>query len=239
MPRLRSRAALCACALLFAPVLTGCGAGQSVQTIVAHKIADALPGAIGPAAHYDVQVSGDALSLARGRARHIHIVGQDVQMTPTVVLDTLTLDAEDVSFNAQLKRVDTIKNTSFAATMSSPHLNAYLAQARPDLGVTFGENDLGTTLPVSAGPIHTTVTVFGTLAPTVPGANTIDFIADRARLGRLPVPAFAVNAALESINPVLDLSRVRVPIAVQSVTVEGGMLTLRGTAQVENLSQGP
>jgi len=66
----------------------GCGA-SSPQTIAAHKISDALPRVLGPARHYDVKVGGDALALARGRARSVHVHGQDVQLTPTLTVDTL------------------------------------------------------------------------------------------------------------------------------------------------------
>lgn len=226
-----------ALALPMSLLIAGCGVGQSAQTIVAHKIADALPQAIGPASHYDVQVSGDALGLARGRARGVQIVGQDVRMTPAVTLDVLTLSARDIVFDAKSRQVQSIGSASFAASLGQAHLTEYLLQARPNLSVTLGANDLQAALPVAVGPIHATVAVRGTLVPTTPGASTLDFVADRARLGILPVPAFAVNAALEAVNPILDLSRVKVPIGVQSADVVGGQLTIKGTAQLDALSR--
>ena len=228
-----------ALALSAAGGLTGCGVGQSPQSIVAHKIADALPRVLGPAAHYDVQVTGGVLGLAQGRAKHVHITGQDVRVTPTVTLDTLTLDADDISFNEQTHTVQKVGKTVFAAALGQAHLSAYLAQARPNLQVTLLENSLQAALPIHFGPLQTVVTVRGTLAPTEMGSDTVGFIADRARLGVLPVPAFAVNAALEAVNPVLDLSQVKVPIAVQSADVEQGLLTLRGTAQIDSIGHAP
>ncbi len=217
---------------------TGCGVGRSAQTIVAHKIADALPQALGPAAHYDVQVSGDALGLARGRARGVLIQGQDVQMTPAVTLDALTLNARDIVFDAKSRQVQSIGSASFAASLGQAHLTEYLLRVRPNLSVTLGADDMTATLPVAFGPVHTTVAVRGTLTPTTPGASTLDFVADRGRLGVLPVPAFAVNAALAAVNPILDLSRVKAPVGVQSADVVGGLLTIRGTAQLDALSHG-
>ncbi len=217
----------------------GCGVGQSPQTIVAHKIADALPQAIGPASHYDVQVSGDALGLARGRARGVLIRGQDVRLTPAVTLDALTLNTRDIVFDAKSRQVQSIGSALFAASMGQAHLTEYLLQVRPDLSVTLGASDLQATLPVAVGPVHTTVSVRGTLVPAAPGASALDFVADRARVGLLPVPAFAVNAALAAVNPVLDLSRAKVPIGVQSADVESGQLTIRGTAQLDALSHTP
>ena len=110
--------------------LAGCGA-SSPQTIAAHKIADALPRAIGPAAHYDVRVEGDSLALTRGRARRVVITGQDVQVSPRVVLDGLTLDAQDVSFDTGQRRLERVGQTAFTATVGQAHLNQYLSQSRP------------------------------------------------------------------------------------------------------------
>lgn len=217
-------------------LLAGCGVGQSVQTIVAHKIADTLPRTIGPASHYDVQVSGSALGLARGRAQGVRIQGQDVQMASAVTLDALTLNAQDIAFDAKTRQVQHIGSASFTASMGQAHLTEYLLQARPGLIVVLGASDLQATLPVSVGPVHTTVAVRGILVPSAPGASTLDFVADKARLGFLPVPAFAVNAALEAVNPILDLSRVKVPVGVQSALVKNGTVTIRGTAQLDALS---
>ncbi len=218
---------LCAAACL---LVAGCGS-LAPQTVAARKIAEALPQAIGPAARYDVTVDGDPFALARGRARHVHINGQDVQITPAVTLDALTLDADDVSFDTQAHRVSHVGQVTFNAAIGQAHLNSYLAQRRPDVTVTLEQTDLQARLPVAAGPLHTIIGVAGTLTPSEPGASTLDFVADRARLGFLPVPAFVVNATLSELNPLVDLSTVRVPLALQSAQVAQGRLVLRGTAQ--------
>lgn len=68
-----------------------------MQETAAHKIADVLPSMLGPAAHHDVQVEGDPFALSRGRARAVHIQGQNVQIAPGITLDTLDAEARDVS----------------------------------------------------------------------------------------------------------------------------------------------
>lgn len=226
-----------ASALLLFPVLllTGCSS-LSPQTVAAHKIADALPQTLGPARHYDVQVDGDTLALTRGRARQVRIQGEDVQVAPGAVLDTLDLTAQDVSFDTQTRRLDHVGAVVFAGTMGQAHLSDYLARCRPDLTVTLRQDDVEARLPVAAGPLHTTATVYGNLTPTAPGASTLDFAADRARLSFLPVPAFLVNRALDERNPVVDLSNLRIPVALQSADVENGALVLRGTADLDALT---
>ncbi len=230
----------CAPAPLFsaavaALLLAGCGS-LSPQTVAAHKIADALPQTLGPARHYDVQVEGDSFALARGRARRVRIHGDDVQLSSEVTLDTLDIAAQDISFDTQAKRLEHIGTVAFAGTMAQAHLAAYLAQRRPDFTVTLRENDVEARLPVNVGPLHTTATVYGNLTPTTPDASTLDFVADRARLSFLPVPAFLVNQAVGTLNPVVDLSGFKMPVALQSADVEQGTLVLRGTADLDALT---
>lgn len=108
--------------------LAGC---QSAQTTAAHKIADALPRSIGPAAHYDVQVEGDTLALTRGRARRIHVVGQEVQVAPDTTLDVLDIDAHDVSFDTDAKKINKVGRAAFRGTVGQQNLTEYLAHRRP------------------------------------------------------------------------------------------------------------
>lgn len=216
--------------------VTGC-ASLSPQRLAAHKIADALPGVIGPARHYEVQVSGDAMALTRGRARSIHVAGRDVQVAPDATLDTVDLVAQDVSFDTKSRRLDHVGHVDFVGTLGQEHLDAYLAASNthPGLAVTLGRNDLQVRLPVDAGPIHTHVTVVGQAAPA-DGGSAVDFIADRAHLSILPVPVFLVNEALKRVNPVIDLSHFKVPLALQSTRVENHALVLRGTADLDALT---
>jgi hypothetical protein len=217
--------------------LTGCGS-LSPQTVAARKIGDALPQVIGPARHYAVQVEGNSFALSRGRARRIHVTGQDVQITPTATLDTLDITAQDVSFDTKAKRLDHVGRAEFTGTLGQEHLNSYLAQSgiHPGLAVTLRQSDLEVRLPISAGPIHTSVTVYGQAAPSTQGGSTINFVADRARVSILPVPVFLVNQALDQINPVVDLSHFKMPIALQSAVVQNQTLILQGTADLNSLT---
>lgn len=191
---------------------------------------------LGPARHYDVQVEGDTFALTRGRARRVKVHGEDVHLAPAETLDTLDFAAEDVSFDMQARRLQHIGRAEFTGTIRQGHLDQYLAQNRPELVVTLRSGDVEARLPIVAGPLRTTATVSGSLTPTAPGANTLNFVADRARLSFLPVPAFLVNRALEVVNPVVDLSQAKVPIALQSVDVVNEVVVLHGTADLDRLT---
>ena len=222
--------------LLAASLLSGCG--HPVQETAAHKIADALPSVLGPAAHYDVQVNGDPFALSRGRAKAVHIQGQEVQIAPSITLDTLDADAHDVSFSRETRRLDHIGETDFTATMSQEHLASYLARTKPRLPglvVTLGDSDVQAQVPVTFLGLRTTVSLTGALSPDADAPGTLDFVTDSAHLSIVPLPASLVNLALNLLNPLIDLSQLRVPLTVAHVRVVHTRLTLDGTADLNGL----
>ena len=224
--------------LLLGVGIIACGCGHPVQETAAHKIADVLPSVIGPAAHYDVQVDGDLLALARGRARAVHIQGQEVQIAPNLTLDTLQADARDVSFNQETRSLENIGSTSFTATLGQTNLSAYLAQTKlllPGLVVALGDSDVQVRVPVVLLGIQTTAALTGTLIPSTSEAGKLDFQTDSAHLGIVPLPSALVNLALGQINPLVDLTHLRVPLNVTRVGVIQSRLSIDGAADLNGL----
>ncbi len=214
------------------------GCGHPVQETAAHKIADTLPSVLGPAAHYDVQVDGDPFALSRGRARAVHIQGQDVSIAPGITLDTLNADARDVSFSRETRRLEHIGATDFTAALGQEHLTAYLARTKPllpNLVVTLGESSVQARVPVTFLGLQTTAALTGTLAPSTSQAGKLDFVTDGAHLGPVPLPAALVNLALNQLNPLVDLTHLRVPLTVVHVSVVHSRLTLDGSADLNGL----
>lgn len=235
--RRTSNIALAVAALLGVWGLSGGCGRRPVQTTAAHKIADALPQILGPAAHYDVQVEGDPMALSRGRARKVHIDGVDVQLTPRATIDALHLDAQDLSFDMAARRLEHVGRVDFTGTMSQAHLTQYLAQARtdvPGLTVTLRQSDVEARVPVSFLGLHTTAALSGTLQPSETAANKLDFVTRGAQVGVVPLPAGLVRFAINEINPLIDLSGVRVPISVTRVDVVNEQIVVRGTAQLKD-----
>ena len=233
-PRTFSRLA----ALAAGAALWGCG--HPVQETAAHKIADALPSVLGPAAHYDVQVDGDPFALARGRARGVHIQGLDVQVSPKITLDTLNADAEDISFDTKTRRLSHVGVTRFTATMDQAHLTAYLAQSKPllpGLVVTLQDSDVEARVPVTFLGLHTTAALAGTFAPNADDPSRLDFVTRGAQIGVVPLPAGLVRLAVDTLNPVISLTGLKAPLTITGSGVEHGRLVLQGTADLNGLVQ--
>ena len=122
--------------------------------------------------------------------------------------------------------------------MGQDNLSRYLAQSKPllpGLVVTLLPNTLEAQVPVSALGLQTTAELSGTLRPDASDPSKLDFVADQAQIGRVPVPASLVNIALDTVNPLLDLSSFKAPLAVTDTKVQNSRLTLTGTANLSGL----
>ncbi len=220
-----------------AVALTGCG--HPVQETAAHKIADALPSLLGPAAHYDVQVDGDPFALSRGRAHAVHIQGQTVQLSQALTLDTLTVDVGDISFSQETRRLDHVGRADFTAALSQEHLTAYLAHSKPllpGLVVALRPDDVQARVPVKFLGLETTAALSGTFKPDAAEPSKLDFVTDGAQVGILPLPAGLVNLAVDQLNPVLSLSGLKAPLSITGVRIVNSQLTLQGTADLSGLT---
>ena len=62
-------------------------------------------------------------------------------------------------------------------------------------------------------------------------------MADAASLGVVSIPAGLVNYALDEINPVFDLSHIRVPLTLTRADVVNSQIVLQGTANLNNFRE--
>ena len=123
--------------LTISVTLTGCGIG-SPSRIAAEKIANGLPGIVGPAAHYDVTVDGDSGAIMRGRAKRVRIEGTDVQVSPELTMSHISLDARDLEFNMDSHTLERAGPITFTGLISQENVTDYLSKTRPDVTVVNG-----------------------------------------------------------------------------------------------------
>jgi len=221
-------ATTCAIAACFS---TGCGP-NSPHTMAAHKIADALPDVIGPAKHYDVSVEGDPLAIARGHARRVKIDGKDVLLAPSLTMNELHVDADDLALNTKTRQVEHAGHVEFTGVVGQIHLDQYIAHRTPvikGLAVQIRWTDLEATIPVSAVGINTTVRIDGTLTPSRFGPDKLDFVPSGGDVGIVPVPKRLMELAVDRLNPVMDLSTLKFPVTLESAKAMNGRLYVTGS----------
>ena len=237
---LRMRRLMVMALLTGAALICGC---RSPRAEAERRIAERLPAMIGPADTYDVQVDGSLLALARGHAHAVHVRGANVRMTNGIVVDELRLDAAQADFDLQKSQIKKIGRIAFSARLTQPHLSDYLAKrpaAVDGLTVWLRPSEVEADVPVTAAGLKTTVVLYGTLAPKRPDAHAIDFVLSRAKIGKVPLPARLIDLAVQRVNPVVDLSSLKFPVALERTDVVRGDLILTGTTRLpeqQNLTE--
>ncbi len=219
-------------------LLAGCG--RNVEQVAERQINGLLPTLVGPADKYATRVRGRPDALLRGRMRSVHIEGEGVGMAGELTLDTLILDLTGVSVDMNAKRLSGIESITFSATLGEENLNRYVRSRRPDIfGLQVALGRSGATVsarPEIFGGISAPIAVEGVMRPR-PGGSLLDFIPAGARVSVVPVPAPALRYLADRLNPVVDLSTLRVPVRVERAEIRQGALLLSGTVDPAALLQ--
>jgi len=162
----------------------------------------------------------------------VRIHGKDVELAPSLTVNKLDVDAHDVSFDKEARKVENASHVDVTATVGQLHLDQYLVAKKPEitgLAVQIRWADLEASVPVSAFGMTTTVRVDGSLAPSASGPDKLDFIPSGADIGPVPIPHKLIDIAMNRINPVLDLSTMKFPVNLSSAKAVNGMLVVEGT----------
>jgi hypothetical protein len=213
-------------------LITGCSTNL-IRSKIEEGIAKALPNYIGPAKDYKVRANGSTKSMINGFIEHLHIEGKEVEIEPGFVVSKMTVDMDEVSYEPTTRKLTAVKNTVFEAIVSEASLNNLIEKDHPnsDLKIELYQNKVVAKLSPSLLGVDIPISVTGRLE--VVEYNKINFVADKASVVRLPVPAFAVNKVLSQMNPVFDLQNLRFPVKLRGLTIGNGWISIKGTAQVK------
>ena len=215
---------------ILATVLGGC-AGGLIRSEVAKGVRHALPDYIGPAKSYSVTVHGDSAAILKGKIESLEIQGEDVQVDPKLLVGRLLVEMNGVRCDVKTRALKSVEHAVVDALISEEAVNAYIRETHGDASLTVKlepKKIVVLFIPKVVG-IGVPISVSGT--PAIVGGDKINFQADSASLGRLPVPAPVVNKALEAVNPVLDLSAMRFPVTLREIVIEKGAVRVKGNAK--------
>jgi hypothetical protein len=217
-----------------------------VERVAENKINALLPEYVGPADRYASRVRGSPGAIARGRMKSVHVDGVNVRLSEELTADHLALDLVEVDVDTRSRRLSRIGSVAFAAALGEENLNRYVRARRPDIA------GLRVTLPpaaaggssVAQATVYARPEIFGVAAAPIavdgritprPGGDQLDFVPGSARVSVVPVPAPALRFLAERLNPVVDLTTLRIPVRVERTELRDGKLVLTGRVDPEDL----
>ena len=215
---------------IIAILIGGC-AGAVVRPTVEDAIKRSLPDYIGPAKHYDVKTSGSATEILGGKLDSLRIEGEEVQVDPELTITKLLIEMKDVRVDTGTRAMKSVGSTAIRATISEAAVNKYIVARRgsSDLSVKLERGKIEVLFTPRVGGIGVPLSVTGKLAIT--GGDKVNFEADAASMGRIPVSAYVINRALAAVNPVIDLSTMKFPVTLERITLRSGAADVVGSAK--------
>ena len=215
---------------LLAIFAAGC-AGAIVRPTVNDAIRKALPNYIGPAKNYDVKTSGSATEMLGGKLDRLIIEGEDVQVDPNLTISKLFVELKDVRVDTKTRAMKHVGSTAIRATISEAAVNKYIAVSRgsSNLTVRIEPDKINVAFTPTVAGVGVPLNVTGTLSIT--GGDKVNFEADEASVGRLPVSAYVVNKGLSMVNPVIDLSTMKFPVTIERIALKKGKAEVSGSAK--------
>lgn len=213
------------------------GCDTLVNDQVGSGIKTNLVKVIGPADSWDVKVTGNPGTILKGRIPGVDIHGANVQAAPSLTLQSLDIDANNIHFNTRSHDVSSIDSLRFGGVMNQSQLDSYLkasASSLPghpkDLKIELRQNDLKVSFKYNVAKIGVPVTVDGALAISAKGDDKIDFIPSKASVAKAPIPKKLLDLAVKKINPVVDLATMPFPLHLSEIKIDNSQIFIAGFA---------
>lgn len=211
-------------------ILGRSGKGDSLG-LVESILEREMPRHVGPAKRYEVRLGRTGNDLARGKLSSVDISGFDVRTQDGLVIPEMDMHLEGVKLGLSARKLESVSKSLFSASLGEAAVSRYVSKRAGarlrDVKVAFRNNEI----QVSGTP---ELLGFGMKsevrgAPVLSGGDAVDFRASRVSVLGLKLPRFAVDTLEERINPVVDLSGLKLPVKITELRVRGNRLVADGS----------
>jgi LmeA-like phospholipid-binding len=225
--------------LIIGSLASGCST-RFVRSHAERRIAHKLEDLIGPADEYKVRVrhTRDA-EIVVGRLRRIEIDGWNVRAGGQLALESLHLELNDLRYHAPPNEALTVGESLLVIHLTEAALNDYLRRQHPKSPTEVAFHDGTVTLKGTMrllGGVLTPVETSGRLE--IAEGSRIEYHADTVHFPAETAPDAGAEYIEKSLNPLLDVTRLNLPIRLNGIEVEPGRLVVRGTATLPPSAKG-
>ena len=189
-----------------------------------------LPRHVGPAQRYEVRLGRSGNDLRRGFLSQVDVTGFDVRTDDGLVIPKMEMKLEGVRVGLGSRTLEGVGKSLFSASLGEEAVSSFVTRRAGvnvrDVRVGFRSGEI----QVKGTP---EVLGFGLPSevrgkPVVTRGDTIDFRAGRVSVLGLGLPRIAVDRLEDRINPVVDLSGLKLPVRITEIRVVGDRLVADG-----------
>ena len=187
---------------------------------------DALARVVGPAASYEVSVSG--ASLDGQRFEHVSVVGHRIARPNTPVLDRLALELHGVVVDREHRTLAAVADSRAELQLRADDLATFLRRWLADPVVVLATPDR---IGIVGAPRLGGIAVLGSEGAEFEGrlagaGSQLHLSIDRLRIGHASAPSFARALLETALDPVFDLAAYPLPAQIDAVAVADGTLRI-------------
>jgi hypothetical protein len=215
----------------------GKGGGDGLDGLaLAERILEReLPKRIAPARRWQVKLDRKGSDLLGGRLSKVQGTGTDVETDDGPLIPDMGLNLEGVKLALGSRTIQSVSKNDFTAGLGGAAVTSFIrkrAGARVrDVSVAFRDGQLAVKGTPELLGFGLPSEVAG--KPVLTGDDAIDFNANRVSVLGFRVPRFAVEQLEKKVNPVVDLSGLKLPVKITDIGIRGERLTAQGRLSFE------
>lgn len=189
-----------------------------------------LPRQVGPASRYDVRIDRAGTDLLRGRLSRVDVTGLDVRTSDGLVIPKMDLTLRDVRLGLGSRKLESVSKGDFALGLGEEVVTRYVQKRGGpkvrDAKVRFSNGQIAVKATPELFGVGLPSEVEG--KPVLTGGDAINFRASKLSVLGVRIPQLAVDALEREINPVVDLSGLKLPVKITDFSVKGSKLVAEG-----------
>lgn len=206
--------------LLSILLLSGCA---NPNEVVSSRLKQALQEKVGKAESYDVEVlCKPQYRLLRGEVDRLTVDGKKVNIGGDLTALKVRVSIADIKYNIRGNRLDSVGKTVVSIDIHEKDLTSFARRERPEIS--------GLTVDISDNLI-TVNTARGEQRQTIAGRLSAE---GKNKLVLIPVRTTGSDslnkATLDSLNPIIDLSKFAFPMTINLIELKDDTLRIRAAA---------
>lgn len=217
--------------LLAVGLVSGCGVTEGrIESAVEQE----LPRLFGPARTYQVDFTG----VSRNRVERVTGYGERIRVDNTPVLDRVDVRLSGVIYDYDDRQIERIQDADATVRVLASDLREFLEAHRnlQDVTVRTVEPDR---LVIEARPQYQDVQIPQGATLTLTGrlqgeGSRIRYNVTDVQAAGIGLPNRVASLVSERINPVVDLGRMRLPLQVTDVRVDGRAIIADATGSLQD-----
>jgi hypothetical protein len=212
--------------------ILGGAKGRGSMGLLESIIERELPRRVGPARRYDVRLGSEGTDLARGLLGSVDVTGVDVRTKDGLVIPDMSLHMEGVKVGLGSRSLESVARSAFSAALTPDVVTRFIRKRAgadvKDVRVQFRKGQLVVAGTPALMGFDLPSEVSG--KPVLNGDDAVDFRASAVSVLGLRLPRFAIDELEKQINPVVDLSGLKLPVRITGLRVRGDRLVADGAA---------